>query len=448
MISNRRVGFPRGQQLNQGAVTSLFPVPQYNVTVTTSNVSYANRTDTINFHISTNLTNNQKIYLTTTGAPGIAFEDGSTTALATLAANGNITISRQIAISSTDVNDYVATFQLRTGDYIGDIFFTQNANISTSNVVSSGGNISTVNGYLLHEIAATSTNLAITYGLDINAEYLVIGGGGTAGGWYANSAGLSGSDISIWSNSRGKWAGGGGGGQVLNGNTSLVEGSTYPITAGIGGRTFLAGISGIPGGSEEQLYRFPANGNSSVAFGTTAIGGGAGSWVLLNLRFTGNAFRYQNHVTNTGGGGRPDANCATSAIGFRGGDGVQIPTGFSPSAGFNNAAFTWDTISDLYMFAGGGAGANGNGTSGTFNGPPGSGGPGLPNTITGSEILYSAGGRAGGGGLTGTASFGANGLGWGNYGSGGSAGTTTTVVDGRDGAVFVKYPAYQKTIQT
>lgn len=436
-MTAKTFGFFKDRLPRGNVTTSNYPMPTYNVSVSLSNVDYATRTDTITFNISTNLTNSQTIYLTTENASGLVFADGNTTTSVTLNAFGNATISRKIAIASADANNYTANFQLRTGAFTGDVFFSQTANITTANAVATGGTIlSNVAGYKVHEFNAGTTNFEVTNGLGITAEYLIIGGGGTGGGWYANSAGLSGSTISTWSNSRGKWAGGGGGGQILSGNISLSESTVYPINTGLGGQTYLDSLTGDPG---DELYRYPANGSTSTAFGFTANGGGAGSWVALNLRFTGALYRFKAHTNNTGGGARPVANCVVSPWGFAGGDGGNANI-FTPRV--NNIEFGANTVNESNMFAGGGAGAGGAGTAGSST--PGNGGAGVASSINGTEIYYSAGGRGGGGGFNGAAQFGSNGLGWPSWGSGGAAGSAIGTVNGQNGVVFVKYPAYQK----
>jgi hypothetical protein len=428
----------------RGNVTSSnYPVPTYNVTVTTSNVDYANKVDTINFIISTNLTNNQTIFLTTANASGAVFSDGSSTFSAPLASNGNITISRKIAISSTDANNYTANFQLRTGDFTGDVFFSTTANISTTNAVATGGTIlSNVAGHKVHQFNVGSANFEVTNGLGITAEYLIVGGGGTAGGWYADSAGLDGGQLSIWANSRGKWSGGGGGGQVITGNVAVAQSTVYPINVGNGGLTFLRNITGGTTGS--QLYRYPAPGNATSAFGITSSGGGAGSWVALNLLFTGALYRFKAHTNNTGGGARPAANCVASVWGFTGGNGANANI-FTPF--INNIEFGANTVQESNMFAGGGAGAGGAGTDAVnFTLAAGNGGSGVASNINGTSLFYGAGGRGGGGDFIGSPVFGSNGTGWGNWGSGGGAGNSTGTVSGQNGVVFVKYPAYQKSL--
>ncbi len=438
---SKTFGFFKDMVPRGNVTTSNYPQPTYNVSVSLSNVDYATRTDTITFNVSTNLTNGQTIYLTTSDASGLVFADGNTVTSATLDAFGNATISRKIAISSADANNYTANFQLRTGAFTGDIFYSQTANITTSNTVATGGTIlSNVAGYKVHQFESTQAggtgtyNFQVTNGFVNNAEYLIVGAGGTAGGYYSNSAGLSGGDISTWANSRGKWAGGGGGGRVLNGNTVLIENTIYPISVGNGGMYTVRNISGGTTGS--LLYSYPSDGNASTAFGLTANGGGAGSWVALNILFTGALYRFKAHTNNTGGGARPVANCVVSPWGFAGGNGGNANV-FTPFV--NNIAFDANIVNESFMFAGGGAGAGGAGTAGSFT--PGNGGSGLASSINGTTINYSAGGRGGGGGLVGSATFGTNGEGSGSRGSGGPAGTAGS---GQPGIVYVKYPAYQK----
>lgn len=442
---SKTFGFFKDMVPRGNVTTSNYPQPTYNVSVSLSNVDYATRTDTITFNVSTNLTNGQTIYLTTSNASGLVFADGNTVASATLDAFGNATISRKIAVASPDANNYTANFQLRTGDFNGDIFFSRTANITTANTIATGGTIlSNVAGYKVHQFESTQAggtgtyNFQVTSGFVNNAEYLIVGAGGTAGGWYSNAAGLPGGSLSIWANSRGKWAGGGGGGQVLNGNTVLVENTIYPISVGNGGLYSIRNIGGGTTGS--VIYSYPSDGNASTAFGLTANGGGAGSWVALNLLFTGALYRFKAHTTNTGGGARPVANCVISSLGFAGGNGANANT----SAPYvNNIAFDANIVAEQNMFAGGGAGAGGNATSAATL-TPGNGGPGLAKNINGTTINYSAGGAGGGGDFTNSPVFGTEGTGWGSRGSGGSARSIQFNGTGQPGIVYVKYPAFQK----
>jgi len=174
-----------------------------------------------------------------------------------------------------------------------------------------------------------------------NIEVLIVGGGASGGrGWGA--------------------AGGGGGGLIYK--TLEVSPNTYSITVGGGG---AAQTSDNVRGN---------NGQDSVAFGLTALGGGGGG----------------NHSSGTGvaggsggGHGREGAGAAGNQPG-------------SGSGGFGNQGGV-----GIYNCAAGYAGGGGGG-AGTVGGAsdgesPGPGGMGVPIDITGVPIFYAGGGGGGAG---------------------------------------------------
>jgi hypothetical protein len=200
-------------------------------------------------------------------------------------------------------------------------------------------------------------------------EYLIVGGGGGGG-----------ADM----------GGGGGGGGVLQG-TFTVSATSYPVVVGDGGLS-----SGQPYGSRNILSR-GAGGQSSSAFGVTALGGGGGAGIHDN----GNAPAEAGFAS----GGGSSANRSNQAAG-------TVGQGFAGGT----SAGTW------YAGGGGGAGAvgsNGRGGSGAF------GGSGVSSSITGTTYWFGGGGgasgyseRAGDGGR--------GGGGGGGYWSAGGPGTGNT----------------------
>ena len=211
----------------------------------------------------------------------------------------------------------------------------------------------------------------------VDAEYLIVAGGGAGG--KANAGG------------------GGAGGLLTNfGGTalSLTPGVVYTVTVGAGG----AAVSGGARGN---------NGANSVLSGTgittlTAIGGG---------------------------GGGSDA--ASGGVGADGGSGggsdYNSNTGGSGTAGQGNDGGDANNPSGQYG-AGGGGGAGGAGTGGSTS-AGGVGGVGLSNSITGSAVFYAGGG----GGSTASAGGGAGGNGGGGAGGDGGAGSATDGTDGLGG---------------
>jgi len=211
----------------------------------------------------------------------------------------------------------------------------------------------------------------------VDAEYLIVAGGGAGG--KANAGG------------------GGAGGLLTNfGGTalSLTPSVVYTVTVGAGG----AAVSGNARGN---------NGANSVLSGTgittlTAIGGGGGG-----------------SDTASGGVGADG--------GSGGGSDYDSNTGGSGTAGQGNDGGDANNPSGQYG-AGGGGGAGGAGTGGSTS-AGGVGGVGLSNSITGSAVFYAGGG----GGSTASAGGGAGGNGGGGAGGDGGAGSATDGTDGLGG---------------
>jgi len=216
----------------------------------------------------------------------------------------------------------------------------------------------------------TTTGSGLTLNLGFFADYLIIGGGGGGGGTPV----LGG-------------AGGGGGGQVLKfvtgetGNTGagqlLLTGTNYGIVVGAGG---LGATSSGTGTSPVQA----TSGSSSVAFGLTAVGGGAGGSAGNNAGGTG---------ASGGGGASNTGSAGSGTAGFDGGN---------PARG--------DETSSIRQAGGGGGGAGdagGNATvagandsSGSITG--GNGGAGISTNIRGAAESFAGGGGGGARGLNDT----------------------------------------------
>jgi hypothetical protein len=208
----------------------------------------------------------------------------------------------------------------------------------------------------------------------VNAEYLVVAGGG--------SGGLSNS------------GGGGAGGLLTNyGGTaiSLTIGSTYTATVGGGGATVTTGSTQGNDGSDSVLS---GTGISTV----TSIGGGGGG---------------------TGGGAG-----ASGRSGGSGGGTGYTGTGGSGTVGQGNDGGSSSSGTPEYG-GGGGGGAGAVGSAGTSN-SGGNGGNGLSNSITGSATTY-----AGGGG--GSTDLNNGSAGSGGTGGGGNGTKDDSVGNGTDG---------------
>jgi hypothetical protein len=207
-------------------------------------------------------------------------------------------------------------------------------------------------------------------------DILVVGGGGAGG------------------NDRG--GGGGGGGVIFSQNVTLN--GTYTITVGKEG---VGSTSGTSGGSGTR----GTNGSNSSISGTglttlTAIGGGAGgSCATGGIR--------EGIAGGSGGGGSQFLGAGSGGTGTTG-QGKNGGTGIEDGAG------------------GGGGGYTNAGTNATST-IAGNGGIGLPNSITGTTIIYGSGGGGGGSGGTGS------GLGNQFAGTGGSDGAGNGAINNNSG---------------
>ena len=242
-----------------------------------------------------------------------------------------------------------------------------------------GGTITDVNisgiDYRVHTFTSSGTFNVTSGSGDI--EFVIVGAGG-AGGYASNGGG-----------------GGGAGGYLssvqgeLSGRNSAAL-SVYPVLAGSYTITVGSGTTG--------------QGQSSSAFGYTAIGGGAGG-------------------QSSGGSG-----------GSGGGSGYLSPGSGTTGQGFNGAS-GYNLGGDYY--GGGGGGAGSGGTNGSL-GSVGSGGAGITTNISGTPTTYARGGRGtrdqalgAWAGSNGAANTGNGAIPW-NY-----AFVTST---GGSGIVIVRYP--------
>ena len=204
----------------------------------------------------------------------------------------------------------------------------------------------------------------LTSSYTYSATYLIVAGGGKAGGVIG---------------------GGGGAGGLLTGTTTLSAGIAFTATVGAGQTS-----DGSPNrGGDSSLA-------SSSITTITAIGGGEG----------GNHGNGADGFDGGSGGG----------AGANGSDGTTKPGGSATAGqGFDGGT----SNNDNYGAGGGGASAVGS------NGGPGNGGAGLSNSITGSAVTYAGGGGGGHRSSSGSAGNGGSG-GGGNGTAMGSVGTAGT----------------------
>jgi len=239
----------------------------------------------------------------------------------------------------------------------------------------------------LYRIASSPSTYTISY--------LVVAGGGGAGGYTTNGV-----------------SGGGGAGGLLTSSLTWASGITFVATIGAGGSL---------GGTDGTIdFKGTNGGNSSLVYGTTAIiasgGGGGGTYDIQ----TG---------SNGGSGGGGGGGGITSGFG---GNGVN-------GQGFNggNGRNTGDS--------GGGGGAGGVGgnayNDAMDNYYSGNGGDGLSYSITGYSDVYACGGAGVGGNNNGSLP-----TGFGSYGCGGSVATGGFGAGGGyGGAVILSVPTSKYT---
>ena len=268
----------------------------------------------------------------------------------------------------------------------------------------SGGNIHTLDGYVVHEFTGSGTFIPAK-----TANYQIFmvgnGGGGNTGDGVVGVGG-----------------GGGGGGEVVIGSVKLTSGSSYGINFNDG---------------DVGSYHI-----SFAGIAAYNAGGGGDGYSLNNDGGDGNT-----GGTGTGGSGGGGA----TASGFGNGSGGQSFSG----NGIINYLFRYgndggDHITAVGNGAGGGGGAGGQGgdtKSGTGNG--GDGGNGITNDWLGSTLSYGGGGGGypsgvgnGGGGNAATTTNGLASTPRANSGGGGGgtcSPSTPGSGNGAKGIVLIRY---------
>ena len=208
----------------------------------------------------------------------------------------------------------------------------------------SGGTVTTVNGFRVHQINSTS-NFVIPTGVSLNADYVIVAGGAGGGGW----------------------GGGGGAGGVIEVTSQAMTAGTYQAVIGGGG---AAGTSAYSAGT--------SGGNSSFN-GTTATGGGYGGHYDPAV-----------HGIGSGNGGSGGGGAMGTAAPHGGGSGTSGQGNNGGSGGGQDSSGNWTR-------AGGGGGKGGAGTNGSASASDtGNGGVGADYSTNYGNIGH--GGYLGGGG--------------------------------------------------
>jgi len=269
-------------------------------------------------------------------------------------------------------------------------------------------------GMVLCLDAANPRNFDLT-----KVEVLVVAGGGSGG---VDNGG-----------------GGGAGGLIYNSNFAVTPGTQLTATVGDGGAARAGGSDDGPGN----------NGANSVFGSLTAYGGGGGSgWTNASLPPGSSSY--------TGGNGAGQSASTSSGNSLGAGTGNRITGTTTVASGQGNNGGT-----AVGGFAGGGGGGGGSGGNAS-NGAAGAGGLGFRSNISGSQVIYAAGGAGGWDVITGytsTLPFTENGTvkkttqtaedacpaNTGHGGNGGNHNNNSSGAGG-SGIVIVRYPGPQKAI--
>ena len=233
--------------------------------------------------------------------------------------------------------------------------------------------------------------------------------------------------------------GGGAGGLIYNSNFAVTPGTQLTATVGDGGAARAGGSDDGPGN----------NGANSVFGSLTAYGGGGGSgWTNASLPPGSSSY--------TGGNGAGQSASTSSGNSLGAGTGNRITGTTTVASGQGNNGGT-----AVGGFAGGGGGGGGSGGNAS-NGAAGAGGLGFRSNISGSQVIYAAGGAGGWdvySGYTSTLPFTENGTvkkttqtaedacpaNTGHGGNGGNHNNNSSGAGG-SGIIIVRYPGPQKAI--
>ena len=233
---------------------------------------------------------------------------------------------------------------------------------SQSGGVATGGTVSKVGGYRIHTFTTTGADSFVAPYTG-RVEVLVVGGGG-------GGAGIGG--------------GGGAGGYIYNSNFPVVGGTAYPTLVGTGGTG--PGGHGPAGGQGTNsqfgtIVSLGGGGGCPYSGGTKTATGGSGGGGPGGLGTPGT--NYTSYPGEHPGGYGTPGQGHPGGYGHHGsGPGYPNP-GTSQGGGANHSG-------------GGGGGAGSKGVSAYSNGADRAGGRGIASTITGSSVIYAAGGGAGG----------------------------------------------------
>jgi len=240
---------------------------------------------------------------------------------------------------------------------------------NTGTIATGGASITTAGGFRIHTFTATGAS-TFTAPYTGRAEVLVVAGGG-------GGAPIGG--------------GGGAGGYLYNGNFPIVAGVTYNTNVGVGG------TGGLHHYSDEGTQGGPSTFAHPTSSSMVAIGGGKGGQYSSGTPVPGMAGG--SGGGGPGGQGSPGTDYTSYPGQHPGGHGTLgqgHPGGFGhhgSGPGYPNAGCS--SPGGATHAGGAGGGAGGKGYSRFSNGIDARGGSGITNSITGSGVIYAAGGGGG-----------------------------------------------------
>jgi len=223
----------------------------------------------------------------------------------------------------------------------------------------SGGNIHTLDGYVVHEFTASGTFIPAK---TANYQFFMVGNGG--GGAKANPSPSS------------KGGAGGGGGEVVLGSIKLTSGSSYSTNFNAGDVGFyhisfagIAAYQGGNGGTGNAVTYESADGDDGQTGGAGTGGSGGGAAVAAGTSYDrtgGESFAantYLNYILrygNDGGNTRVDLGSGTEAAGgggagSEGGD-ANLGVGGSGKGGDGGNGIANDWLGSTLFYGGGGGG--------------------------------------------------------------------------------------------
>lgn len=209
-----------------------------------------------------------------------------------------------------------------------------------SNVIATGGTITTSGDYTIHKFNSTGTLTVTKAG---NIEVLVVAGGGGVGNF-------SGTSI---------YGGGGGAGGLLYAASIYVPVGTHTVTVGNGGL-------GYANGENSTFLSMTAYGGGQGG-GVAGGSGGGGSTSYAAYNYLGGAATQTSNggATGYGNGGATNMGSGSGGGGGAGGAGISTSGGAGRSYSITGSAVTYAAGGD------GWTGAGANGTANTGNGANG-----------------------------------------------------------------------------